>query len=274
MVASQETARFMTRIKCIAHAVWLEILRKKDVYVLLILLGALLMVLVSLNVFGLGGLVIYVKDIGILMAWLFAWILSVNISSRLLPQEHDRGTIYPLLAKPITRMELLLGKWLGAWSIVSAATLVFYMLVCAVVLLKGGPGSLNIKALLQGYVLHVTALAIVCALTLLFSTRMNHDASSALAYVLTLAAFAILPRVPAFMVKAKGLSAAVFMVMYNVLPHFEVLDLRKRIVHDYGPAGTGTFLAVLLYGILYTIALLFASWLAYRKKRFSRGTLT
>ena len=71
----------MTRIGCIIRAVWLELLRKKDIYVLLILLGALLVTLVSLNIFGLGGLVTYVKDVGFFMAWLFAWIVIAVIAT-------------------------------------------------------------------------------------------------------------------------------------------------------------------------------------------------
>ena len=38
----------------IAHTVWLNMLRRKDLYVLFILLAALLLVVVSLNIFGLG----------------------------------------------------------------------------------------------------------------------------------------------------------------------------------------------------------------------------
>ena len=99
----------MKRILTIASVVWIELLRRKDVYVLFILLLAFLMILMSLNVFGLGGLVVYVKEIGLLLTWLFSWILAVNISSRLLPQEETQRTIFPLLAKPISRAEIVVG---------------------------------------------------------------------------------------------------------------------------------------------------------------------
>ena len=166
----------MTRILSIARTVWLEMLRKKDAYVLLILLGALLVILVSLNVFGLGGVVRYVADTGFLMAWLFGWILAVNISSRQLPQEETGGTIFPLLAKPITRIELIMGKWLGATGTVCLAVLAFYCLVAAVVTGRGG--ALDPLVLIQGYALHAVALAVMSAIALTFSTRMNHDAAA------------------------------------------------------------------------------------------------
>ena len=42
----------MTRILAITRTVWLEMIRRKDLYVLLILLVTLLFILMSLNIFG------------------------------------------------------------------------------------------------------------------------------------------------------------------------------------------------------------------------------
>lgn len=246
-------------------------LRRKDVYVLLVLLAALLIVLISMNVFGLGGVVRYIKDIGILMAWIFSWLLAVTVSSRTIPQEESRGTIFPLLAKPVTRFEFMLGKWLGAWTIISAATAVFYLLVVGVVLLRGG--SFSEIALLQGLTLHCIALGIVTAITLAFSTRMNPDAAASISFVLTATAFMVVPKIPEFLVKTRGLHANLLMIMYHILPHFEVLDMRKRIVHNFGPADWTFFFSVLFYGLLMISAFICIAWLSYRKKRFARGSM-
>jgi len=261
----------MTRILTIASTVWMEIIRKKDVYVLLILLGTLLMALVSLNVFGLGGTVKYVKDLGLLMALIFSWILGVNISSRELPSEEAQGTVFPLLAKPITRAELICGKWLGTWSIASAATLLFYILITGVVQFKGG--TFNLAALLQAFILHSLTLGIICIIAIAFSTRMNQDASAAMAYVVTGTAFFVVPRIPELMAQATGFSANVLFLLYNLLPHFEVFDMRKRLVHDFGPASWKMVLIVACYGVLISLVFFLAAWLAYRNKRFSRGNL-
>jgi len=261
----------MTRILTVAQTVWLELLRKKDVYVLLILLGALLVVLVSLNVFGLGGVIRYVADTGFLAAWLFGWILAVNVSSRQLPQEETSGTIFPLLAKPITRFELIMGKWLGATGTVCLAVLAFYFLVAGVIAGRGG--TIDPLALLQGYALHAVALAVISSIGLAFSTRMHSDAAATMSYVLTAASFVVVPRIPEFVARETGATAGALVFLYNLLPHLEVFDLRKRIVHDYGPAPCGTFLWTVLYGLLLVALFLLASWLTYRGKRFSRAAL-
>ena len=50
----------MTRLFTIARVVWLEVSRRKDVYVVFVLLLAALALLMSLNVFGLGAVTGYV----------------------------------------------------------------------------------------------------------------------------------------------------------------------------------------------------------------------
>lgn len=261
----------MTRIRAIAAVVWLQMLRRKDVYVMLLLLGALLAVLVSLNIFGLGGAVGYVKDIGLLMAWVFGWVLAVTVSTRELPQEESRGTVFPLLAKPIDRFELIAGKWLGCWSMVAAATFLFYLLVAAVVAVKGG--RFDAATTLQAYVLHASAIGVIVGIGLLFSVRLNQDAASVLAYIVSAASFLLLPRVPQFVVDARGFSGTAMMLLYHLLPHFELFDLRKRLVHDFGPIRWTVFGVVLAYGLLLTMLFLLLAWLAYRRKRFMRGSM-
>ncbi len=258
----------MTCIVTIAAVVWLEVLRRKDLYVMLILLLALLMTLVSLNIFGLGTTVGYVKDIGLLMGWVFGWVLAITVAARQLPNEETRGTIISLLAKPISRTELIVGKWLGAWSVVSAATLVFYLLTTAVIMSFGGHfGALT---LVQGFLLHAGALGVLAAMAVLFSTRLNHDAACTLSYVVSLATFLVVPRVPEFLVGLSGWRASGLLALYAAMPHFELFDMRKRLVHDYGPMPWQICGGILLYAaLLVAIGLVLAN-LAYRNKVFLR----
>ncbi len=261
----------MLKIRTIAAAVWLEILRKKDLYVLLVLLSVLLITLVSLNIFGLGGMTRYIKDIGLLLAWIFGLVLAIHISSRELPQEETSGTIFPLLARPITHAEIIIGKWLGTWSIVVVATLCFYILVTGVTIGMGG--AINVLATVQGFILHATLLGVISAIALAFSTRLNSDAAATLSFVICGVSFLVVPRIPNLPVHQQGFSGNALLFLYNILPHFEIFDMRKRIVHDYGPMPTTVCALVVLYGIVLIALTLFVAFLLYRKKRFSRGAI-
>ena len=83
----------MIKIFVIAQQVWREALRRKDLYVLLILLLAFFLTLMTLNVFGLKSMVSHIKEMGLLLVWIFSWFLTIGVSVRQLPQEEKSGTI-------------------------------------------------------------------------------------------------------------------------------------------------------------------------------------
>jgi len=259
----------MKRILTLATIVWLEMVRRKELYVLLILLAALLAGLLSVDVFGLSGITGYAKDVGLLGVWLLSWILAVNISVRQLPQEAQRGTLFSLLAMPVSRLTLILGKWLGAWSGVGFALICFYLTLLAGVWLKGGGFDAN--TLVQAILLHGGALAVVCALGIALSTRLNRDAALVTAYLTTGSAFLLMPRIPAMLAGTRGLESISLFGAYYLLPHFELFDLRRRLIHDWGRVGWFLIGEILLYAFLMTVVFLTLAWLGYRKRRFSRG---
>ncbi len=262
----------MIRILTLARVVWLDVLRRKDFYILLILLAILLVALLSMNVFGLGGVTAYVADIGLLLSWIFSWVLAISIGCRLLPQEESRGTIFSLLAKPVRRSELIVGKWLGAWSVVSVATAMFYVLVFGVTMLKGW--TLPIGVALEAIVLHGMVIAIIIAAALMFSARLNSDAAATLTGALTATSFLLVPRIPEFVAEAGGVRGGLMLFLYNLLPHFEIFDLRMRVLHNYGTISLTTFLMITAYGLLVTAIFLALAWVAYRSKHFARGSLS
>ncbi|MFW6151426.1 MAG: ABC transporter permease [Verrucomicrobiota bacterium] len=259
------------KILAIAAVAFVEVIRRKEAYVLLILLAGILMAVVSLDIFGLGGVARYTKDIALLAAWVFSSILAVNVASRQIPDEEQKETVLQVLSKPVKRIELLLGKLIGSWIVVSVATCSFYLFAVLLVKLKGA--DFDVGTLTQGYLLHCIALAVICSTGLLFSTRLNKDAGATLTYALTAASFIVVPRIPEFVAQETGLRSSLLFFLYNVLPHFEVLDMRKRIVHSYGPVSTEILVQSVFYGIALTGAILILAWLCYRSKKFSRSNV-
>lgn len=262
----------MNSILTIASIVWLNMIRRKDVYVLLILMAVLLLALVSLDIFGLGGTTAYIKDVGLLFTWFFGWIITVISATRELPEEETRRTIFTILSKPIPRWSYLAGKWMGTWLGSTAAVLVFYCLVVTVTLSMNG--SFMIPTLVQAFYLHALLLGIISSIGIALSTRLNQDAAATLSLVITAASFLIVPRVPEFVAKEAGLKAGFLMFIYNLLPHFELFDLRRRIVHDYGPAAWKAVSGITFYGISLILMFLFVSWLLYRNKMFNKDRMS
>ncbi len=261
----------MIRILVLARLVWLETLRRKDLYVLLILMAGFLLALAGVGSFGVSGRVVYLKELGLLLTWLMVWILAVTVSARQLPQEERRGTIYALLAKPVGRGEMVAGKWLGAWTVTCAAALVFYALLGGVVALAGG--AFDGRTLAQALALHGALLAVIAGLGVAVSTRLHADAAAALTFLVSLAAWLLPGRAPALAEAAPGGARTALVILYYALPHGELFDMRRRLAFGWGPAPGEIVAAVLAYGGVLTVLLLTLGWLGYRRKRFVRGAL-
>jgi ABC-type transport system involved in multi-copper enzyme maturation permease subunit len=198
-------------------------------------------------------------------------VLAINAAARELPQEEARGTVYLLLAKPVSRLELVAGKWLGAWSGVATAMAFFY---AAVALIAAGRGArFDAGVMFQAWFLHSVALAMLTGLAVLLSTRLNRDAATAISAVLSAAAFLLVPRVPELATHSEPWAQSTLVALYFALPHFELFDLRQHVIHGHQGLGIRDLLAVAAYGLTYAAALTLAAWLSYRNKRFDRGSL-
>lgn len=259
----------MNRILAIAHIVGLEMLRQKALYVLLVLMAALLFALASVDIFGMQGVVRHVQDLGMLTVWALSWGTAVMVSVRQLPRAEKTGAVFGLLAKPVSRGELLFGKWLGSWLLTMVAALVFTLVVIGVTAIHGA--RFDGTALFQAVVLHLAALAVICAVGIGLSTALNEDAAMATTLVLTLGSYLIMPRLPYILAETPGWRAAPAYLLYYLAPHLEWFDMRRRLVHGWGPSPWWAFLSVMGYGLLYTAVVLLCGWLGYRRKRFNRN---
>ncbi|MDZ4199424.1 MAG: ABC transporter permease [Kiritimatiellia bacterium] len=252
----------------VARIVWLETIRRKEVYVLAILLGVMVAAVSLLDAFGLGGSTRHILDLGLLLAWLFSVILTLAVAGRQLPREEERGTIFVLLSKPLSRMEWLVGKMLGGWGGVFAATAVFYLLIVGLALLQGG--SPDGEVALQALLLHGAALGVLTALGLALSIRVTADAAWTLTAVITAFLFFVIPEVPRLVLTADPVAGQALSVLYYSLPNLDLFDLRQRLVHDWGPVSWRVIAGVVAYAAAWMMALLALAWMAFRHRRFNR----
>src|SRR5688572_22767395 len=105
----------MNNSLAIAQVVIKELYRRKDFYVLFVLTALMTLALGAMNFFNDDKIVRYLKELCLLLIWVCTLILTIVTMARQIPAEKEQRTIFPLLAKPITRPQFLIGKFLGCW---------------------------------------------------------------------------------------------------------------------------------------------------------------
>ncbi len=243
---------------------FLELWRRNDIFAL-VLLGLALMVPLSMaSPFGADGASRYLDEAALLLVWGFSLFIALGSGQRLLAPEFEARTIYPLLAKPISRGRLLVGKYLGALAASWSALAFFYVLFVGSVLLRGGAFAAELP---QALALHFAFIALAVAVSLLGSLLMSASANCALSSIVLVGMFFFGRRLPEY---ADGLNPALAWLVkavYAIAPHAEFFDMRQRLVHGWGAVGWPVFAAVMCYALAYIAVLLGLASLALRRRR-------
>ena len=157
----------MNKVFAVAGVVIRELIRRKDFYVLFVLTAAITLLMGSITFFNEDSIARYVKEVCLLLIWLATLVIAVTTAGRQLPAEKESRTIFPLLAKPISRAEVLMGKFVGCWLAVGITLIVFYLFFGLISVTR--EHELPAVNYLQALWLHWMMLGIVVAAALLAS---------------------------------------------------------------------------------------------------------
>jgi len=254
----------MKQIWIIAQHTIKALIRKKDFYVFFMMLIMLLVLLFSENFFGVQDISRYLKDIGFFCLWLFSLIIAVTFSTKQLPEEMESKTICPLLAKPVSRMHLIVGRFLGSVLSASFAYTAFYLPYVAITFLKGG--EITFSLILQSYVFGVCFLTIVCAISILLSLYFTLSAAIMLSFIFYFMVMWFADGLRVAALSLTGIRSILLTIIYYLIPHYEFYNLRIRLVHSWEALPLWVVFAVILYTATYANIILFLSYMKLKKK--------
>jgi ABC-type Na+ efflux pump permease subunit len=80
----------------------------------------------SVNIFQEDRIARYLKEICLFLIWASSLVIAITTTARQIPAERENRTLFPLLA-PVTRSQLILGKFLGCWLAAGLALSLFYL---------------------------------------------------------------------------------------------------------------------------------------------------
>lgn len=255
----------MNNAFAVAGIVVKELYRRKDFYVLFILTALITLAMGSFKLFNDEKIVRYIKEICLLLIWISSLVIAITTAARQLPAEKELRTIFPLLAKPITRGQLIFGKFLGCWLSCGMALLLFYVFFG--IISGAREHQWQLLNYFQALWLHWIFLAVVVALVLLGSVVFSAvSANSTISFIIILGILFIGRHLNKVALQLSEPGRSIIYSIYFAIPHLEFYDVRDLIIHNLPLISWKIFSLAILYGLTYTIFFLFATWLIFRRK--------
>lgn len=250
-------------IRALARGVVLESIRRKDLWVVAILGFLILGAAGALGFFGISGLEVFVKDLAATVLGLFSLILAVMTSSRLVPEEIKNRTLYPLLARPISRLELLAGKFVGAVVV----SWIGFLALAALTAVALATFHVAFEPIMLQYLLaKMLGLIVVCAVGMSLSIVMTPNAAATLAFVLC-AGSATMARAMLMASESQPSMTGIFKVLNALVPQVHLFDLSGRAIYlHWSPVPIWVMGALAAYAAVYAVAAVSLSWLRFRRQ--------
>jgi ABC-type transport system involved in multi-copper enzyme maturation permease subunit len=217
-----------------------------------------------------------IKDLGLAATSIFGLFIAVFIGIGLVSKEVEKRSIYALLAKPITRSQIVLGKYVGLLLTLAVNIAVMAVALYGVLAMLSWMGVRAVPGmdppnldpgLLKAIVLIFFELAVVTAIALFFSTFSTPMLSAALTFGLFVAGRFSTDLRNFNQVTDSPVATAVTRLLYWLLPNFGPFDIRSQVVHGQA-LSTGELLLTVGYGVLYTAALLVAATYIFSRRDF------
>jgi Cu-processing system permease protein len=205
-----------------------------------------------------------VSDMGLAAINLVGLIIAIFVGIGLVNKEIERRTVYTIMARPISRAQFILGKYLG----LVLTLFVNVMIMLGVFLCTLWMDQVPIHgAFLQAVELIFIELLLVTALALFFSTF----SSATLSAIMTLGFYVVghlttdlkglVEKSPSEMVKA------VVTGLYYLCPNLELLNVKGQAASGIAVALSYQVLAT-AYGLVYASLLLAGACLIFQRRDF------
>ncbi|HXX75344.1 MAG TPA: ABC transporter permease subunit [Nitrospiraceae bacterium] len=205
-----------------------------------------------------------ISDIGLASINLIGIIIAIFVGTGLVSREIDRRTVYTIMARPIHRVQFLLGKYLGL--VVTLVVNVVIMLIVYLATLWSGHVPIR-STVFQAVQLMLVEMLVITAVALMFSTF----STATLSAIFTIGVYivghltedlkAIAERSPSATIK--GLMSG----LYYIFPNLEMLNIK-------GQAASGISVSIAfqsmatVYGLLYATLLLVGGCLIFQRRDF------
>jgi ABC-type transport system involved in multi-copper enzyme maturation permease subunit len=187
----------------------------------------------------------FMLNLGMSMAVIFAHGLTALISNRQFPDEIENRTLYPLLAKPLSRDSLLAGKWLAC---VAGGLLTFLAFHLIALLVSPAPEPYSHMLHVQHLFAQILSISWVAALGIALSLCLPRILALVFTLLLTFGSEACF-----------HLLHGPWPIVAHMLPRFGAMNLTTRLTDGIDPLAFTDLLALFIYAAVWIILCLSAA---------------
>jgi ABC-type transport system involved in multi-copper enzyme maturation permease subunit len=201
-------------------------------------------------------------DFGLASMSITGLLLAVFIGVAMLGGEISSKTVYTVLTKQVSRESFIAGKFLGLlWVLLLNFSLIAILFFVFIKMLGVNPSF----SLFTAVVLLAVEMALIISASILFSSF----TTPTLAAIFTIGFYIAghlnnLVGVGAEQQKS-ALWKTILNILYHTLPDLEHFNVRTRLIYDM-PVPDGYIYLTILYGLCYTVLLLFLSMFVFSRK--------
>lgn len=254
----------MKKIFSIAGVVYRESIRNRVILTMVVISFLLIFFSLFLDPLALGESERLVKDAGLSSISFFSLLIILFAGTRLIYQEIEKKSIHILAVKPVSRTQLLIGKFFGLLFIIYTIVAATGIYLTAILIIS--KISFNYTLFLSLFFI-AQQFTLLSAATIFFSTF----ASPVLSGIFTLMFYLIgyfIKDLQFFIDKTD--SAAVGTLLKGVMlifPDFYYSDIKLFAIHNM-TVSANYIIFVISYLAVYTILFLYLSTIIFKKREF------
>ena len=242
-----------------------EAIRDKVLYNLVFFALLVMAASVAIGSMTLGEGIKIIVDLSLAAMSVFGLLIAIFVGIGLVHKEIQRRTVYMLLAKPISRRNFVIGKYLGLMLVIALNVAIMTGVLLALMAVYSDAGMNG--DVLVAVLLILVELMVVTAVAVLFSTFSTPTLSA----MLTLGVWVIgrfSSDLVEFASKAENpVTRALVTVIHFLLPNLEKFDVKHLVVYrmPIEPAYVG---GAVVYGLLYIVFLIGLATMIFERRDF------
>lgn len=254
----------MRAIRAIAINTFKEAVRNKILYSLIFFAFLMMLFSLVLDQATVGQRNKIIKDLGLGSINLFGVIIAIVVGINLVYQEIEKRTIYPLLAKPVSRFQFLIGKYIGILLTLVVETLLMSSFLFLLVFFYEG---LFDSSLVLALIMIFVELSVVSAVAIFFSSFSTPFLSG----MFTFAVY-VIGHLTEYL-KEFGVNSGNVVLeettrfFYYILPNLERFNLKAAAVYHL-PVESGKIFLSILYAVLYISMVMIFSVINFNRRDF------